>query len=68
LNAPGTESLQIIAAFLYVIGLVGAGVFWGIKGFTSEPAKVVSTLPQLTQTLLGVIVGAAAVALGVAQA
>jgi len=66
-NGLTTESLQKIAAYLYVVGLVTAAVFWGVKGFSDETTKVVSTLPELTRTLLGVIVGALAVAVGVAR-
>jgi hypothetical protein len=61
------EDLRIIAAWFYVIALVGAGVLWLIAGFEEDPAKVVITLPEMGRTLLGMAVGALAVWLGLAE-
>ncbi len=61
-DAPST--LQLVAAYLYVFGLLVALWGWWKLGFTEDPSKVVVTLPQLSQTLLGVAVGVLAVALG----
>jgi hypothetical protein len=60
---PGT--LQIIAAVLYAIGLLAAIIAWLCKGFTNDPNIVVPAIPRLSQTLLGVAVGALALAIGV---
>jgi len=59
-----TVLLQLIAAILYGIGMLMAFIAWGRKKFTEDPDKVVSILPQLSQTLLGIIVGACAIVLG----
>ena len=59
----GTQ-LQLMAAGLYVIGLLVAVMLWGVAHFSDDPAVVVPTLPELSRTLLGVMVGALAVALG----
>ncbi len=67
LAAPGVPvgtQVQIAAAWIYVIGLIAAAFLWGLRGFSDNPAVVVPTLPELSRTLLGVIVGALAVALG----
>ena len=65
--AAPANTLQVGAAWLYVGGLIIALVLWGVNRFSNQPQKVVSTLPDLTKTLLGVVVGAMAVALGVSQ-
>lgn len=62
-----SENLQIGAAYLYIGGLLLAFLFWLLNRFSDKPDQVVSTLPELTKTLLGVLVGALAVALGVSQ-
>jgi hypothetical protein len=56
--------LQVGAAYFYILGLLIALYGWWRLKFTEESDKVVVTLPQLSQTLLGVIVGVLAVALG----
>ena len=68
LGATPTETLQIFGAFVYIGGLILATLFWGLRRFDSDTSKVVGVLPQLAQTLAGVVAGALAVALGVSQA
>lgn len=63
-NDEGQVILQVIAAYLYVFALCYATLAWWRIDFTEEPADVVVILPQLSQTLLGVVVGLLAVALG----
>ena len=56
--------LQMLAAYLYIIGL-GFGLYaWYQLGFTEDLTKIVALIPQLSQTLLGVIVGILVVYLG----
>lgn len=57
--------LQLAAAYLYVAGLVYALWGWSRANFSEDPKKVVVVVPQLSQTLLGVVVGVLTVALGV---
>jgi len=68
---PTTQALQMAAVILYVVGLLLAAVFWAINGFKENPnggpIVVVSTLPELTRILLGVIIGAAIVVLGISS-
>jgi hypothetical protein len=52
------RNLQITALYFYLLSLVTAAIGWGIKKFTSDPAEIVTIIPELTKTLLGVIVGA----------
>ena len=56
-------SVQVIACYLYIISLVAVSIVWGKKDFTPDPNKVVSTIPELTKTFLGVIVGVFAITL-----
>lgn len=54
--------LQIAAAYLYAISLLGAFVFWAIDGLSPTSAR---TLVNMSFTLIGVFVGIGAVALNV---
>ncbi|HEX8277700.1 MAG TPA: hypothetical protein VF540_03365 [Segetibacter sp.] len=54
--------MQIIACYFYVGSLILAAVFWGISGVNGH-ANPVPILPELTKTLLGVLVGALTVGL-----
>ena len=58
------SGLQLGAAWLYFIGLLIACAGWWRLNFTEEPGAVVASLPQLSQTLIGVGGGIVAVALG----
>jgi hypothetical protein len=60
--------LQIGAAYCYIVGLLIALVGWARTGFSDDPKVVVDVLPQMSQTLLGVVVGVLAVALGTPKA
>ena len=62
----GPTTIQVVASYLYIIGLVVAVVAWAIKGFSEDPGKVVPLLPELSRTFIGIIVGIAAVSLGIA--
>lgn len=56
---------QAFACYIYVLGLLSATVVWGYKNFTTDEKQVVPLLPQLTKSLLGVVIGALAIALNV---
>ncbi|MCW3105699.1 MAG: hypothetical protein JWQ09_205 [Segetibacter sp.] len=60
---PSITSVQITASYVYILTLVAVSVVWGIKKFTTDPLLVVSTIPELTKTFLGVIVGVFAITL-----
>ena len=60
-----SETLRIAAAWFYTIALLIGFVFWAMTGFEEDIKKVVATLPELSRTLAGVIVGTLAVMLGV---
>lgn len=65
LTAPVPGAMQIGAAFLYVLVLLVAVIAWALLKFESNPDIIVPAIPRLSQTLLGVIVGALAVVLNV---
>ncbi len=67
LTAVTIHNIQVGAAWLYAAGLFIAFAFWVANKFSTAPEKVVSTLPELSKTLLGVAVGALAVVLGVTK-
>jgi hypothetical protein len=58
------QKMQIIACYFYVISLLIAFIFWMVALSKGSDAKIVPLLPELSKTLLGVIVGALTVMLG----
>lgn len=62
-NAP--SAWQALACFIYILGLLAAAIVWAIKNFTSDEKKVVSLIPELTKSLVGVVVGVLAISLNV---
>ncbi|WP_316753720.1 hypothetical protein [Pedobacter gandavensis] len=60
---PSITTVQITACYIYILTLAGTSVVWAFKKFTTNPTEVVSTIPELTKTFLGVIVGVFAVIL-----
>jgi len=58
-------SLQIFACYFYLICVAGVIVVWGILGFSQDPLKIVLLLPELTESLIGVVIVALAAWLGV---
>jgi len=57
-RARAASNLQMIAAYLYFISLLFGYAWWGFKfDFTEDPEKIVVVIPQLAQTLYGVVIG-----------
>jgi hypothetical protein len=56
-------AVQIIACYVYILTLVAAAIVWARLDFTVDVKTVVSTIPEMTKTLLGVIAGVFAVIL-----
>ena len=61
-NPTGNQKMQILACYFYVISLVIALAFWLIA--LGKHHEIIPLLPELSKTLLGVIVGALTVSLG----
>jgi hypothetical protein len=64
-SPPIPSALQMIAAYLFVLCLLAAFITWLMKNFTNDPSKIVPAVPRLSKILIGVALGAFAVALGV---
>jgi hypothetical protein len=56
------DAIQVVAAWVYVLSLLAAVVFWTLDGFSPESAEV---LRNMTFTCIGVLGGVLAVALNV---
>ena len=63
----GPTVLQTLACYIYIIGLLVSAIIWAKKNFTSDEKLVVSLIPQLTKSLVGVIIGVLAISLNVPQ-
>ena len=60
-TAPSVTTIQIIACYVYILSLVVVTIVWIKLKF--EIDTVVPIIPQMSKSLLGVVVGALAVAL-----
>lgn len=60
---PDPTVFQTTACYIYVLSLVAAGIVWLILGFKEDSKNLVALIPEMTKTLLGVIVGALAISL-----
>ena len=60
-----TEIFQWFAAGWYVLMLLLAVLFWGMAGFREDEAQVVSLLPEMTKTAIGIFIAILAAVLGV---
>jgi len=63
ISHPIVINFQMTACYVYLLTLLAAAIVWGTKDFTQDPTKVVATIPELTKTFLGVIVGVLAITL-----
>ena len=64
---PNQANIQIIASYIYIIALLGAAVVWVHRDFITDTSNIVPLIPQLSNSLLGVIVGVLAITLNVEQ-
>lgn len=62
---PSATSFQIVACYVYILSLLGTAVVWAHRDFEAENGKIVPLVADLTKTLVGIIVGALAIALNV---
>ncbi|QIL40572.1 hypothetical protein G7074_15640 [Pedobacter sp. HDW13] len=61
----GATIFQIIACFVYVLSLLAAAIVWVHTGFETESTKIISLIPEMTKSLVGVIIGVMAISLNV---
>jgi di/tricarboxylate transporter len=61
---PTQEQLRLYASIFYVVMLFVAVIFWALDGFSSESARL---LQEMANSLVGVLIGAVTVILGVEQ-
>ena len=62
---PNQTNIQIIACYIYILSLLAAGIVWAHRDFITETNKIVPLIPELTKSLLGVIVGVLAITLNI---
>ena len=54
----GTVILQILACYFYISALAVVFVVWITTGFTEDEERVVSVIPAMGKSLLGIMAGA----------
>lgn len=59
---PSTEILQVITCYFYILSLVLVALFWWVK-LDARTTEIVPLVAELSKSLLGIILGALAVAL-----
>lgn len=62
-----TQTFQVVAAYVYLFGLLIACIFYFLNRRTAEPTKVVDIVPQLTKMLVGVTLAVLAITLGISD-
>lgn len=60
---PSPLNFQIIACYIYIVALIASSIVWAHRDFTNEVGVITPLIPELSKSLLGVIVGALAVVL-----
>jgi hypothetical protein len=61
---PSPTIIQTAACYVYILSLLASAIVWAHRGFDgTETTVVVPLIQEMTKSLLGVIVGALAVAL-----
>ncbi|WP_373060014.1 hypothetical protein [Zunongwangia sp. H14] len=62
-TSPSPSAIQTIACYVYILSLIAAAIVWAHRDFITETNKIVPLIPELTKSLLGVIVGVLAISL-----
>lgn len=62
---PEPNKYQVIAIYVYVASLLACTIVWGKKGFTEETTHIIPIIPEMTKTLIGVIIGSLALGLNI---
>lgn len=62
---PEPNKYQAIAIYVYVASLLACGIVWAKKGFTEDSTHIIPIIPEMTKTLIGVIIGSLALGLNI---
>ncbi len=62
------EKIQYAGVIIFILALISCFIVWAKKGFSSDAAEIVSVIPQLGKTLIGVVSAYLAFILGVNKA
>lgn len=62
-TSPSPSVIQTIVCYVYILSLIAAAIVWAHRDFTTETTIIVPLIPELTKSLLGVIVGVLAISL-----
>lgn len=62
---PPSSPFQIVAAVAYALIVLVAWVVWWKAGFAEAPDVIVTAIPEMCRTGLGIVLGVFALALGV---
>lgn len=60
---PSMAEFQVLLGYVYIIALFICSIVWAHRGFETEVTKVNALIPEMTKSLLGVVVGVLAFSL-----
>lgn len=60
---PSTPDFQVIICYVYILSLFACSIVWAHREFTTDVNKINALIPELTKSLLGVVVGVLALSL-----
>jgi hypothetical protein len=60
---PNPTNIQTTACYVYILSMLGAAIVWAHRDFENDALRIVYLIPELTKSLLGVIVGVLAISL-----
>ena len=66
-SEPEPTNFQATACYIYVLSLIACGIVWAYRGFEPDPTLIVPLIPEMTKSLLGVIIGVLAMSLNIQQ-
>lgn len=66
-SEPEPTNFQATAFYIYVLSLIACGVIWAVRKFEPDPTLIVPLIPEMTKSLLGVIIGVLAMSLNIQQ-
>lgn len=60
---PSPPEFQVIICYVYIISLFACSIVWAHRNFDTDITKINTLIPEMTKSLLGVVVGVLALSL-----
>ncbi len=60
---PSPPEFQVIVCYVYIISLFACSIVWAHRNFDTDVTQINTLIPEMTKSLLGVVVGVLALSL-----